>query len=145
MALRVETALMGPDTEQYAGNGQNRPTLKSLADAARQIEALGFDGICTPESGHDPYLPLMIAAEHTQRIVLGTNVAVSFPRSPMVTAQCAWDLQTYSGGRFTLGLGSQVKGRFRRFRTVDTNHDGLHGTSILLFLRGPSLMPAMQE
>jgi probable F420-dependent oxidoreductase len=136
MALRVETALMGPDTEQYAGHGQNRPTLKSLAEAAKQIEELGFDGICSPESGHDPYLPLMIAAEHTQRVALGTNVAVSFPRSPMVTAQCAWDLQTYSGGRFTLGLGSQVKGHNeRRYSTPWPSAPGPRMREYFLCLR----------
>ena len=136
MALRVETALMGPDTEQYAGNGQNRPTLKSLAAAAKQIEALGFDGITSPESGHDPYLPLMIAAEHTQRIVLGTNVAVSFPRSPMVTAQAAWDLQSYSDGRFTLGLGSQVKGHNeRRYSTPWPSAPGPRMREYFLCLR----------
>lgn len=119
MALRVETALMGPDTEQYAGNGQNRPTLARIAELARQMEDLGYDGLTTPESGHDPFLPLMIAAEHTQRVRLGTNIAVAFPRSPMVTAQLAWDLANYTGGRFTLGLGSQVKGHNeRRYSTA---------------------------
>lgn len=114
MALRVETALMGPDTDQYAGNGQNRPTLARLAQIARQMEDLGFDGLTTPEAGHDPFIPLAIAAEHTSKITLGTNVAVSFPRSPMIAAQSAWDLQNLSGGRFTLGLGTQVKGHNER-------------------------------
>lgn len=112
--MRVETALFGPDTEQYAGNGQARPTLAALAGVARQMEDLGFDGLTTPEAGHDPFVPLAIAAEHTRRIQLGTNVAVAFPRSPMVTAQAAWDLQNLSGGRFTLGLGAQVKGHNER-------------------------------
>jgi len=108
--FRVETGLLNPDTDQYAGRGQHAPTLAEVAEAARRIEALGFDGVCTPEAGHDPYLPLMIAAEHTRRVHLGTNVAIAFPRSPMVTAQMAWDLQQFSGGRFRLGLGTQVKG-----------------------------------
>ncbi len=136
MALRVETALMGPDTEQYAGNGQNRPTLASFAENARLAEALGFDGLTSPEAGHDPFLPLMIAAEHTQRIVLGTNVAVAFPRSPMVTAQAAWDLQTYSNGRFTLGLGSQVKGHNeRRYSTPWPSAPGPRMREYFLCLR----------
>lgn len=122
MALRVETALMGPDTEQYAGDGQRRPTLTRMAALARQIEELGFDGLTTPESGHDPYIPLAIAAEHTERIGLATNVAVSFPRSPMATAQAAWDLQNLSDGRFSLGLGTQVKGHNeRRYSTPWTS------------------------
>ncbi len=110
MAFKVETGLLNPDTAQYAGKGQAKPTIADIAAAARTTEALGFDGVCTPEAGHDPFLPLTIAAEHTTRLRLGTNVAIAFPRSPMVTAQLAWDLQQLSGGRFNLGLGTQVKG-----------------------------------
>lgn len=110
MSFRVETGLLNPDTAQYAGKGQAKPTIADIAAAAAKTEALGFDGVCTPEAGHDPFLPLTIAAEHTKTIHLGTNVAIAFPRSPMVTAQLAWDLQQLSGGRFNLGLGTQVKG-----------------------------------
>jgi probable F420-dependent oxidoreductase len=110
MAFRVETGLMNPDTAQYAGTGTVRTSLADVAAAAKTVEALGFDGAFTPEAGHDPFLPLMIAAEHTNTLRLGTNVAIAFPRSPMITAQIAWDLQQYSGGRFHLGLGTQVKG-----------------------------------
>jgi len=110
MAFKVETGLLNPDTAQYAGTGQAKPTIADIAAAARATEGLGFDGVCAPEAGHDPFLPLTIAAEHTQTIHLGTNVAIAFPRSPMVTAQLAWDLQQLSGGRFNLGLGTQVKG-----------------------------------
>ena len=110
MPFRVETGLLNPDTAQYAGKGQAKPTIADIAAAARATEALGFDGVCAPEAGHDPFLPLMIAAEHTRALQLGTNVAIAFPRSPMVTAQLAWDLQQLSGGRFNLGLGTQVKG-----------------------------------
>jgi len=125
MILRVESTLVGTDTEQYAGNGQPHTTLVELADTARRIETLGFDSASAPEAGHDPFLPLVIAAAHTQRITLGTNVAIAFPRSPMVTAQLAWDLQQFSGGRFTLGLGSQVKGHNeRRYSTPWTSEPG---------------------
>ena len=89
--------------------------IRGLADEARRREALGFDGIISSETaGHDPFLPLLIAAEHTSRVRLSTGVAVSFPRSPMVVAQTAWDLQRLSGGRFELGLGTQVKGHNER-------------------------------
>ncbi len=108
--MRVETGLLNPETDQYKGLGQARPSIAGIAAAARTIETLGFDGVCTPEAGHDPFLPLMVAAEHTRSISLGTNVAIAFPRSPMVVAQMAWDLQQFSGGRFNLGLGTQVKG-----------------------------------
>jgi len=109
MAFRVETVMLGPDTAQYAGEGQASLSVAKIAQSAQKVEALGFDCATTPEAGHDPYLPLAIAAEHTTRIALGTNVAIAFPRSPMVTAQIAWDLQALSGGRFRLGLGTQVK------------------------------------
>jgi probable F420-dependent oxidoreductase len=86
-----------------------------LAATARKLEDLGFDGIISSETaGHDPFFPLLIAAEHTQHVSLSTGVAVAFPRSPMVVAQMAWDLQRFSGGRFRLGLGTQVKGHNER-------------------------------
>jgi probable F420-dependent oxidoreductase len=89
--------------------------LGGLAAAARRLEDLGFDGIISSETaGHDPFFPLLIAAEHTKRVSLSTGVAVAFPRSPMVVAQMAWDLQRLSGGRFRLGLGTQVKGHNER-------------------------------
>ena len=67
--------------------------ISGIAEGARQREALGFDGIISSETaGHDPFLPLLIAAEHTSGVHLGTGVAVSFPRSPMTVAQTAWDL-----------------------------------------------------
>ena len=109
MTLRLETSIAAPDGEQYAGRTQARTHIAHIAARVRAIEALGFDGLNASESGHDPYLPLMLAAEHTQRIRIGTNVATAFPRSPMATAQAAWDLQALSGGRFALGLGTQIK------------------------------------
>ncbi len=114
MTLRVETVMLGPEKSQYAGVGQVNKGIQLIAESAKTLEDVGFDGVTTPEAGHDPFLPLMIAAEHTQRVRLGTNIAVAFPRSPMITAQIAWDLQNYSGGRFALGLGTQVKGHNER-------------------------------
>ncbi len=114
MAFRVETGLSNLETEQYAGKGQHVAGIPALAASARKIEELGYDGATMPEAGYDPFLPLMIAAEHTKRITLGTNVAIAFPRSPLVVAQMAWDLQRFSGGRFQLGLGTQVKGHNER-------------------------------
>ena len=83
-------------------------------ERARQLEAAGFDGTWTGEMNHDPFIPLVRAAEHTERIELGTNIAVAFARSPMNTAHMAWDLQLLSEGRFTLGLGSQIKAHISR-------------------------------
>lgn len=89
-------------------------SIVGLAEHARRLEQAGYDSVITPEAGHDPFLPLMIIAEHTQRLKFGTGVAIAFPRSPMVTAQIAWDLQRFSGGRFLLGMGTQVKGHNER-------------------------------
>ena len=88
--------------------------LTGMAELAAAAEALGFAGLWTPETTHNGYLPLVLAAEHTRRITLGTAVAMAFPRSPMVTAQLAWDLATYSRGRFVLGLGTQVRAHIER-------------------------------
>jgi probable F420-dependent oxidoreductase len=78
------------------------------ADAAA-AEAAGYSALWTLEGQHDPFLPLVLAAEHTERIQLGTAIAVAFARNPMLLANIGWDLQAYSKGRFILGLGSQIK------------------------------------
>jgi probable F420-dependent oxidoreductase len=91
--------------------------LGSLIEArnyAQQVESLGFDDLCTPEIWGDPFMPLAVAALGTERIGLRTAIAVAFPRSPMVVANTAWTLQVESGGRFGLGLGTQVKGHNER-------------------------------
>jgi len=82
--------------------------------AAAAAERDGLDGLWSTEVGHDPYLPLLPAAGSTRRITLGTAIAVAFPRSPMVHAQVAWDLQRASSGRFVLGLGAQVRAHNQR-------------------------------
>jgi len=83
-------------------------------EVARAAEANGFDGVLSAEIANDPFIPLAFAAVATERVRLGTAIAVCFPRSPMVVANSAWDLQTQSDGRFTLGLGTQVKGHNER-------------------------------
>src|ERR671939_1017861 len=88
--------------------------LRSIPDYARKVEALGYDCLWSSETQHDPFLPLAVAATGTSRIKLGTSIAVVFPRSPMITAHIAWDLQKASEGRFILGLGTQVKGHNER-------------------------------
>jgi probable F420-dependent oxidoreductase len=84
-------------------------TLNSAADVARQVEALGFNGLWTAETSHNPFLPLTHAAGATSTINIGTGIAVAFARSPMVIANTAWDLAEQSQGRFILGLGTQIK------------------------------------
>jgi len=77
--------------------------------AARELEALGFDGAFSFEGPHDPFFPIALAARETERIELGTAIAVAFARSPMTCAQQANDLQLLSRGRFVLGLGTQIE------------------------------------
>jgi len=87
---------------------------RAVAPAAKRAEEAGFDGVVTAEIQNDPFVPLALAALATERIQLGTAIAVAFPRSPMVVANLAWDLHTHSRGRFALGLGTQVKGHNER-------------------------------
>jgi probable F420-dependent oxidoreductase len=85
-----------------------------VGEEARLAEALGYDGIVTEETKDDPFIVLSLAAQATTSIGLATGVAIAFPRAPAVTALAAWTLQRLSRGRFTLGLGSQVKGHIER-------------------------------
>ena len=76
---------------------------------ARQLEEMGFSGIQTAETAHDPFLPLAFAAQQTSKVDLITGIAVAFARTPMVLAQMGHDLNAAAGGRFVLGLGSQIR------------------------------------
>lgn len=82
--------------------------LNRIPDLTQKIEDMGFDGLWTAEAQHNPFLPLSLAAYASERINIGTGIAVAFPRSPMVTAQIAWDLAAQSQGRFILGMGTQI-------------------------------------
>jgi probable F420-dependent oxidoreductase len=88
--------------------------LAGVPELATAAEAAGVAGLWTAETSHDPFLPLVLAAEHTERLELGTAIAVAFARSPVAVAQSAWDLSRLSGGRFLLGLGSQVRAHVER-------------------------------
>jgi len=81
---------------------------------AQRLEVAGYDGIMSQDGAHEPFGPLIAAALVTERVALQTGIVVAFPRSPMVTAMHAWDLHSNSGGRFQLGLGSQVRGHNER-------------------------------
>jgi probable F420-dependent oxidoreductase len=74
-----------------------------------ELEAIGYHRAFSFEAKHDPFLPLAVAAEHTTSLELGTAIAIGFARSPMTLANAAWDLQAITGGRFTLGIGTQVR------------------------------------
>lgn len=83
--------------------------IRSAAEAAAAQEAAGYDGLWTAETAHDPFLPIALGAQSTSTVELGTSIAVAFARNPMLLANLGWDLQTLTGGRFILGLGSQIK------------------------------------
>jgi len=88
--------------------------LEDAAAEARRLEELGIDGAFTFEGPHDVFTPLVLAAPATSRLALATNVAVAFPRNPVQLAHQAYDLQRLSRGRFTLGLGSQVRAQIEK-------------------------------
>ncbi len=88
--------------------------LKDVSAIAQAAEQIGFDALWTQETQHDPFLPCTLIAEHSTRLNFGTAVAVSFARSPANLAYTAWDLSAQSGGRFILGLGTQVKAHIER-------------------------------
>ena len=92
--------------------------LNDVPAAAAAAESAGFDGVITMENRHEPFLALAVAATASQRIELGTAVAIAFPRSPMMVASTCWDLQTASRGRFVLGIGPQIRPHIeKRFST----------------------------
>ena len=88
--------------------------LTDVPAIARAAEEIGVDALWTQETQHDPFLPCALIAEHTRRLNFGTGIAVSFARSPANLAYIAWDLAAQSGGRFILGLGTQVKAHIER-------------------------------
>jgi probable F420-dependent oxidoreductase len=88
--------------------------LALVPEGARTLEQRGYAGGWAAETNHDPFMPLALAAEHTERIDLGTCIAVAFARNPMIVANVGWDLQTYTQGRLILGLGSQIQPHIER-------------------------------
>jgi probable F420-dependent oxidoreductase len=88
--------------------------LRRVPAAAHVAEAEGYDGIISMENKHDPFLALAVAGAATERIELHTGVAISFARTPMAVAQVGWDLAGSTGGRFVVGLGSQVRAHNER-------------------------------
>jgi probable F420-dependent oxidoreductase len=106
--------------------------LHSVAEQARRIEALGYDGLFTAETQHDPFFPLLLAAGTTERIELGTGIAVAFPRSPLHLAHIGHDLQAYSRGRLILGLGSQIKAHIEKRFSSTFSHPAPRMREIIL-------------
>jgi probable F420-dependent oxidoreductase len=109
--------------------------LTQAAKAAGNLESAGYSGAWTAETSHDPFLPLLLAAEHTDEIELGTSIAVAFARSPMTLANTAWDLQAYSGGRFVLGLGSQIKPHITKRFSMEWSHPAARMRELIMAMR----------
>lgn len=93
--MKVDARLTGP--------------LPGIPELVAKFEDQGFDRALSAETSNDPFLPILLAAEHSRRIELGTSIAVAFARNPMTVAMMAHDLNVYSQGRFVLGLGSQIR------------------------------------
>jgi probable F420-dependent oxidoreductase len=112
--MKVETLLPLGKTDPGLRATETPLDIARVGADARLVEEMGYDGLVTEETKDDPYVVLALAAQSTTRLRLGTAVAMAFPRSPTITAMSAWSLQKLSNGRFTLGLGSQVKGHIQR-------------------------------
>ncbi|MGE0309844.1 MAG: TIGR03617 family F420-dependent LLM class oxidoreductase [Acidimicrobiia bacterium] len=98
--------------------------LRQVPRRAKELIDEGFEGLWTAETKHDPFLPLLLASEHTDAEI-GTAIAVAFARNPMTIANVGWDLQAHSRGHFLLGLGTQVKPHItRRFSMTWSNPVG---------------------
>jgi probable F420-dependent oxidoreductase len=108
---------------------------RDSVETAQRAEEEGFAGVWCAETGHDPFLPLLLAAEHTERIELGTGIAVAFARSPMTTAMVANDLQSYSHGRFMLGLGSQIRPHITKRYSMPWSHPAARMREFVLAMR----------
>src|SRR5579884_3058895 len=109
--------------------------LSDVPAAVANSEAAGYDGVWSAETGHDPFLPLVLAAEHSQRIDLGTGIAVAFARNPMTLALQANDLNLYSKGRFILGLGSQIKPHIEKRYSMPWSHPAPRMRELILAMR----------
>jgi probable F420-dependent oxidoreductase len=107
----------------------------TAAELAKVQESQGYDGLWSAETGHDPFFPLLVAGLATERIELGTGIAVAFARSPMTTAMQANDLQLASKGRFNLGLGSQIKPHIEKRFSMPWSHPAPRMREFVLAMR----------
>src|SRR3954471_8593351 len=109
--------------------------LQRVPEEAVGAQKEGYDGIWSAETAHDPFLPLTIAAEHTDGIDLGTGITVAFARNPMQLAGVAHDLQEFSKGRFILGLGSQIKPHIEKRYSMPWSHPAPRMREMILAMR----------
>jgi probable F420-dependent oxidoreductase len=116
-------------------SGVMAASLSDIAKRAQALEEIGYDGLLTAETSHDPFFPALIAAEHTERIELGTGIAVAFARNPMNLASIGYDLQLFSEGRFILGLGSQIKAHIEKRFSMPWSHPAARMREFILAMR----------
>jgi len=109
--------------------------IDQIIKVAKELEDVGYDGALTAETNHDPFLPLVLAAEHTEHLELGTGIAVAFARNPMTLANIGHDLQILSGGRFRLGLGSQIKAHIEKRFSMPWSHPAARMRELVLAIR----------
>jgi probable F420-dependent oxidoreductase len=102
---------------------------------AAGLEAAGYDGLWAGETSHDPFLQLLQVAEVTERVTIGTSIAIAFGRTPMTLAHTAFDLAFYSEGRFVLGLGSQIRSHIERRFSMPWSHPAKRMREFVLALR----------
>ncbi len=119
---------------QFDAYGASLP-LEDVAGVARAVEELGFSGLWFTESKRPPYLGCAVAGEVTDALTIGTAIAVAFPRSPMITAQTAWELARATRGRFSLGLGTQVKAHIERRFSMGFEHPAAKLRDYVLAMR----------
>jgi probable F420-dependent oxidoreductase len=120
--MKIDAGLMGP--------------LADVPARIRELEEQGFDGVVSAETSSDPFFPLLLAAEHSERIELMTSIAVAFARNPMLLANIGNDLQAYSKGRFILGLGSQIKPHIMKRFSMPWSRPAARMREFILAMRG---------
>jgi probable F420-dependent oxidoreductase len=109
--------------------------LHTMASRVKDLEAMGYDGAFTAEVSADPFFPLVLAAEHSERIELITGIAVAFARSPMNLANISHDLNAYSKGRFVLGIGSQIRPHITKRFSMPWSHPAARMREYILAMR----------
>lgn len=108
---------------------------RDAGPVAKRLEDAGYDGGFVFEGRHDPFLPIAVAAEHSERIELITAIAVAFARNPMNLANLGYDLQLHSKGRFILGLGSQIRPHIERRFSMAWSHPAARMREMVLAIR----------
>ena len=122
--MKIETLLPLGKLDPGLAQPDAQLQLQQVGSEAQLVDSLGYDTLLMEETKDDLFQVLALAASHSERVQLGTSVAIAFARSPYVTAMSAWTLAKLSDGRFELGLGSQVRGHIRRRFGLDWHPPG---------------------